>query len=337
MEQKSIVLFFQRKGWNAKQIHMELTAVLGEEAVSYASVTRYLRSTSFEHSTDPMENSEPFSDKYLTRDAIISFREDEPFASLRRIAKGIRIPKSTVYYNLVYAMGWKLKHLKWVPHRLSDTQKQSRVEKASELLTLLRSVFHQGMDYVITLDESWFYLSTDYEQIWLPYGKNPPERERKLISSTKIMIAIVWRASGILLIKMLPKGRKFKCQYMIDDILKPLCERLNVSRDPSSRKFVIHFDNAKPHNGKIVQEYFKANRLRRAPHPAFPPDVAPTNFFLLGYVKDQLQGRTFEDGESLLDAVEEIVTSIPQETLQKVYQEWLRRLEAVIASDGDYI
>jgi len=68
------------------------------------------------------------------------------------------------------------------------------------------------MDYVVTLDESWFYLSTDYEQIWLPRGIDPPERERKMISSKKVMITIAWRPSGILLIKMLPKGRKFNSQ-----------------------------------------------------------------------------------------------------------------------------
>jgi hypothetical protein len=34
---------------------------------------------------------------------------------------------------------------------------------------------------VVTLDESWFYLSTDYQFIWLPRDENVPERKRHTI------------------------------------------------------------------------------------------------------------------------------------------------------------
>jgi hypothetical protein len=30
---------------------------------------------------------------------------------------------------------------------------------------------------IVTLDESWFYLSTDCEFIWLPRDEKVPERE----------------------------------------------------------------------------------------------------------------------------------------------------------------
>ena len=43
MDQRSIVLFLDRKGLKATDIHNELVAVLGSDAVSYSTVTRYLR------------------------------------------------------------------------------------------------------------------------------------------------------------------------------------------------------------------------------------------------------------------------------------------------------
>jgi hypothetical protein len=30
---------------------------------------------------------------------------------------------------------------------------------------------------IVTLDESWFYLNTDDELVWLPQGEKVPERE----------------------------------------------------------------------------------------------------------------------------------------------------------------
>jgi len=108
---------------------MELTAVLGEIAVSYASVTRYLRKPSFTGNSEASQIVEEKSSKILIQDAILSFLEDEPFASLRTIAKGTRIPKSTILYQLTYVMGWSIKHLRWIPHKLTDEQKQRRLEK----------------------------------------------------------------------------------------------------------------------------------------------------------------------------------------------------------------
>jgi hypothetical protein len=41
-------------------------------------------------------------------------------------------------------MTYKLKHFKWIPHRLSEAQKQTRVATSERLLDLLGSVQYQG-------------------------------------------------------------------------------------------------------------------------------------------------------------------------------------------------
>jgi hypothetical protein len=43
MDQKSIVLYLNRKSWMAQVIHDHLVATLGEEAIAYNTVRRYLR------------------------------------------------------------------------------------------------------------------------------------------------------------------------------------------------------------------------------------------------------------------------------------------------------
>jgi hypothetical protein len=72
---------------------------------------------------------------------------------------------STVRYGLVNKMTYKLKHCKWVPHRSSEAQKQTRVAISKRPLDLSGSVQHQGWKYLGALNEAWFYFSNQHEQI----------------------------------------------------------------------------------------------------------------------------------------------------------------------------
>jgi hypothetical protein len=78
------------------------------------------------------------------------------------------------------------------------------------------------------------------------------------------------------------------------------------------------------------------NGLRLAYHPPYSPDLAPGDFFLLGYVKERLKGMVFPSYEELLDAIGEVVTCIESGTLTAVFEHWMERLEWVSKNNGDY-
>jgi hypothetical protein len=52
--------------------------------------------------------------------------------------------------------------------------------------------------------------------------------------------------------------------------------------------------------------------MKSAPHPYIPysPDLAPSDFYLLRYVKRCLAGLPFEDADQLLAVVEGVLESI---------------------------
>jgi predicted RNA polymerase sigma factor len=77
-------------------------------------------------------------------DRIALVLSEEPFLSVRQIAKKVMMSKSTVCRHLTETMKWKMQHLKWVPHSLTESEKMNRVESATELLELLQSIKHQG-------------------------------------------------------------------------------------------------------------------------------------------------------------------------------------------------
>ena len=74
----------------------------------------------------------------------------------------------------------------------------------------------------------------------------------------------------------------------------------------------------------------------RAPHPAYSPDIAPSDFYLFWYIKEKLKGGKFGSLDELLFNVNSILEEIDLSTLENVFSHWEERLEKVIESNGNY-
>jgi hypothetical protein len=105
---------------------------------------------------------------------------------------------------------------------------------------------------------------------------------------------------GFPLIVALAKGCPFNTEYYCDNILATLTR---LQPDDDGRKLVIHASNAKAHTAQKCRPFCEENVLLLAPHPPYSPDLAPSDFFLLGYVKECLKGMLFPSYEELLDTI----------------------------------
>jgi hypothetical protein len=70
------------------------------------------------------------------------------------------------------------------------------------------------------------------------------------------------------------------------------------------------------------------NEMIRASHPTRPysPDLAPSGFYLFGYVKHCLRGHSFEAAGELFLASEVISMATEKLTLDVIFLEWMQRL-----------
>jgi hypothetical protein len=112
---------------------------------------------------------------------------------------------------------------------------------------------------IVTLDESWFYLSTDYEFVWLLRGEKVPEKERHTIQSKTFMLTIVWSLRWFYLIKYLEKDRKFDANYYVAEILESLSQWRSIKAAGNEQKWLVHADNARPHTAKLSAQYLNEN------------------------------------------------------------------------------
>jgi hypothetical protein len=99
---------------------------------------------------------------------------------------------------------------------------------------------------------------------------------------------------------------------------------------------IVHADNARPYTAKMTSQFMEQNSMKRAPHPADSPDLAPSDFLPLGYVKQLLSGCQFADQDSLLQGASDVLVDIKKVILESVFHNWMERLCECSATGGEY-
>jgi hypothetical protein len=77
-------------------------------------------------------------------------------------------------------------------------------------------------------------------------------------------------------------------------------------------------------------------RLIRWDHPLYSPDIVPSNFWLFGWGKREMKGQAFSSREAVKTFLLEMWTRMDFSQLFSVFSEWMKRLEYVTESGGEY-
>ncbi|GFX98368.1 putative transposase [Trichonephila clavipes] len=73
-----------------------------------------------------------------------------------------------------------------------------------------------------------------------------------------------------------------------------------------------------------------------APQPPYSPDLSPCDFFLFPKLKNHLKGHHFGTLENIKTAVTDQLQAIPISEFHQCYEEWKKRLQRCVASEGSY-
>lgn len=332
-EIRSIIKFLWQQGKARTEILSEINQTIGDCAVSKTNVCKWVKrfeNKEFDTKTGK-RSGRPKKDNLIPQvEHIIT---SDPFVSSRAIAASLSVHKNTISRILKVDLGMKKVSLHWIPHELSDLQKRQRVEMSHEMLQVLTTVRYHST--ILTGDETFLYWKNPRNSMWQEAGLPPPSRERKTIGSKKLMVCVIWTTSGMKSITKLPRGASFNQEFFQNVVLADLFKTIEKERPvKKSSEMKIHIDNARPH---LVDAFLQDNGLTRLQHPPYSPDLAPSDFFLFGFLKMQMEGKNFESDEELFDAASNVLRCIPNTTLRDVYHEWIQRLKRCIEMNGEYV
>ena len=320
-------------GKSNKEIQASIIKAYGEGVITLRTIQK--RTARFEQNDFCLEDKEKKGrpkEKHL-RKSLKALLEEDPYMSARDMSSTLNCSKDTVVRILREDLKMSKVNIQWIPHELTQTQKNQRVQLAMELLVTLQDTSQHKLIY--TQDETWLYWKNPRKSMWLMHGAPRPKAEKKKIGAKKLMISVIWNVNGIASVVMVPRGETFTKRFFSDVVMEDFSKNVVIpkTRD-KKRKIKLHCDNAKTH---LIDEKLRTLNVPRLPHPAYSPDLAPCDFFLFGYVKLRLEGRVFSSDEELLHAAVEILQGIDKSTLEKVYEEWIRRLQVCVENNGEYI
>ena len=105
----------------------------------------------------------------------------------------------------------------------------------------------------------------------------------------------------------------------------------------SPKGFCSNMDNASVHTCKIAMDAVERNGYELIPHPAYSPDLAPSDYFLFQNLKKDIRRRHFRSNEEVVVAVEEWVGDKDPDFFSSGLMALEHRWSKCIILEGNYI
>ena len=163
----------------------------------------------------------------------------------------------------------------------------------------------------MTVNETWVHYNESENKAqsrqWVGPGSSRPKTFKTQPSAGKVMATVFWDAKGVIMLDVLPERSTITGVYyanLLDQLRTAIREKRRVTL---SKVVLLQHDNARVHTCKVAMDAVERNGYKLIPHPAFSPDLAPSDFFLFPNLKKDIRGLHFRSDEVVVTAVEELV------------------------------
>uniref|UniRef100_A0A0K0FSR4 Histone-lysine N-methyltransferase SETMAR (inferred by orthology to a human protein) n=1 Tax=Strongyloides venezuelensis TaxID=75913 RepID=A0A0K0FSR4_STRVS len=174
-------------GTSAAKTAEDINIVFGEGFVNPSTVQRWFKR--FREGNEDLENEDRWrSASVVDNDHLRTIIEADSQQTVRRISEDLGVSKDIVFRHLKQ-IGKTKKIDQWVPHELTEKQKNSRLEICSSLL--LRNKNDQFLDRIVICDEKWIlYYSRKRAGQWLDKDEAPKQFSKLQITPKKVLVTV---------------------------------------------------------------------------------------------------------------------------------------------------
>ena len=196
-------------GFPRTEIHADLQKFYGNGAFKYATVCKSVRC--FNDGRESIENDprvgRPVS--VLTEKNVATVKtliEEDACYTVQEIEELSGIHSSSVLKILSERLGLRKICTRWVPHSLTDEQKQSRVRLASQVIEKYDKCDPRRLEEIVTGDETWIIIFKPILRLKIRFGFHLRATDLSLRPIAKLQIACCMRYS------LIRKVQSFKFQ-----------------------------------------------------------------------------------------------------------------------------
>ncbi len=341
--QRFHIISCKNQGKSQAETYMLLREVYGDDSLSVTTCRRwFLRAKEGDKSGKDAErpSCKPTAHTLSNVHAVQAVLDTDRRATVRQIATEVQLSRGSVHQILQEDLSMKKKAPKFVPRLLNDEQKRIRVDLCHE--NLCRCEDPLFLWSVITGDESWFSVLEPEQKVkslqWIAKGEGWPKKALHSRQARKTLMEVFFDDQGIIHLEFLPP-KMTVTSHVYCGILVHLREAIRHKR-PSlwkdDRYHILH-DNAPGHKANHTVMAMMETNMSTVSHPPYSPDLAPADFWLFPYLKEQIRGCIFRSIPELQDALMVVIQCTPMRLFhdcihKKLPDHWRK----CIASGGDY-
>ena len=345
MKQRAVVEFLSVEGTAPVDIHRRMQAVYGIACVDVSTVRKWAKKWRGE---DPLETSlqeQPRCGRPITvTDAEHQSRVDAIIQSNRRVkmrnvAEMTGISYERVRYIITDILAYKKVCARWVPRMLTNDMKAERVRVCGELLARYEEEGECFLRRIVTGDESWVHhYDPENKKQSMEFrhkGSPCPKKFKVVRSAGKVLLTVFWDCQGIVHMEFLEHGNTVNSDRYIETLQRLRARLTRLRRGDTT---ILHHDNARPHTSIKTRDALARLRFQEIlPHPAYSPDLAPSDFFLFPKLKEYLKGNHYNDNDEIQADVRRWCRGKPFEFFADAMQQLVKRWRTCVDKDGDYV
>ncbi|CAK9827264.1 Histone-lysine N-methyltransferase SETMAR [Anthophora retusa] len=332
---RHILLYYFRKGKNARQVCAKLQKVYGESALKERQCQRWFkkfRAGDFDLNDTPRSGRPTEVDD----DKIKALIESNKRYTTREIAEMLDIHHSSVHDHLK-KLGYVSRLDVWVPHELKEVHLTARISICDTLIK--RQKNDPFLKRVITGDEKWIvYNNMVRKRSWSQRNAPPQTRSKPEIHQRKVMLSVWWDFKGVVFFELLPRNQTINSDVYCRQ-LDSLKESIKQKRPELVNRngVVFHHDNARPHTSLVTRQKLIELGWDVLPHPPYSPDLAPSDFHLFRALQNSLRGITFNSDEAVNQHLVQFFADKDRSFYKRGIMKLPERWQKVIEQNGQYI
>lgn len=331
---RAVFLYEFKMGGNAAQTARNINRIFGEGTTSERSAQRWFQR--FKDGDEDIQDKDGRGRRSsISNDDLKALVESDPRTTVREISCKVGVSAMTVS-NHLRQIGKSKKLDKWIPHNLTEKQKLCRFEVSSALL--LRNKTDPFLDRIVTCDEKWImYDNRRRSAQWIDRHEPPKHFPKPNLHQRKVLITVWWSSKDLIHYKFLKCGQTITSELYCMEIEEMYQKLKCINPALVNRKgtLLLH-DNARPHVAHSTIQKLNKLDIETLPHPAYSPDLSPTDYYFFKYLDKFLSGRTFLNVDDVIQAFEEFVTSRPPDFYRIGINKLVTRWEKCVQCNGFY-
>ncbi len=342
IDQRIEIKFCQRAGLSRKETILQMKAVHGYSCLSDATIRRWFSKfeAGLNRTTDLPRSGAPTLRTPRKIRQVREIIQQDKRQSVARVAARSQLSVGTAHKLLTKDLKLQKKPAKWVPHLLTQPQKDRRVRLAREALH--RMSRRRDVSHVICGDESWFHTwdlaSKQANRQWInPETEMRPTVVRREIATPKVMLIAFFDAQGLVHREFSPRGLGIGGDEYLA-VMECLREAVRRKRPEIFRRnsWGLLHDGAPAHRACPVRDFLNQHNIKVMPHPGYSPDLSPPDYWLFSRLKKRVQGERFHDVTLLENTIDHEISLITAAEWTTAMDRYAPRLRRCIQARGDY-